>query len=152
MNSVITAVGVFSVSLFVAALLKILAPSGSCEKVIRLVVSIFVLICIVTCFKSVADEINISKIEAPVKNDSHFDESVLKLTGDYLAEYVNKLLLSENINAERVEVSVIRDENDVINITDISIYLNKSLAAYKSKAEEIITSSLNISPNVKVKE
>ena len=77
MNSVITAVGVFSVSLFVAALLKILAPSGSCEKVIRLVVSIFVLICIVTCFKSVADEINISKIEAPVKNDSQFDESVL---------------------------------------------------------------------------
>ncbi|MBQ8795284.1 MAG: stage III sporulation protein AF [Clostridia bacterium] len=152
MNSVITAVGVFSASLFVAALLKILAPSGSCEKVIRLVVSIFVLICIVTCFKSVADEINISKIEAPVKNDSQFDESVLKLTGDYLAEYVNKLLLAENINAERVEVSVIRDENDVINITDISIYLNKSLAAYKSKAEEIITSSLSISPNVKVKE
>ena len=152
MNSVITAVGVLSASLFVAALLKILAPSGSCEKVIRLVVSIFVLICIVTCFKSVADEINISKIETPVKNDSHFDESVLKLTGDYLAEYVNKLLLSENINAERVEVSVIRDENDVINITDISIYLNKSLAAYKSKAEEIITSSLSISPNVKVKE
>lgn len=152
MNSVITAVGVLSASLFVAALLKILAPSGSCEKVIRLVVSIFVLVCIVTCFKSVADEINISEIEAPVKNDSQFDESVLKLTGDYLAEYVNKLLLSENINAERVEVSVIRDENDVINITDISIYLNKSLAAYKSKAEEIITSSLNISPNVKVKE
>lgn len=152
MNSVITAVGVLSASLFVAALLKILAPSGSCEKVIRLVVSIFVLICMVTCFKSVADEINISEIEAPVKNDSQFDESVLKLTGDYLAEYVNKLLLIENINAERVEVSVIRDENDVINITDISIYLNKSLAAYKSKAEEIITSSLNISPKVKVKE
>lgn len=154
MSSIISSVAVLSASLFVAALIKILAPTGSTENIIRLVISMFVLICIVTCFKSVADEIKIHSADSYDSSTIHpeFDESVLKLTGDYLAEYVNKLLLAEDINADRVEVSVIRDETDVINIRDISIYLDKSKTLYKSKIEDIITSALNISPKVQIKE
>lgn len=152
MTAIATSVTVLSASLFVAALLKILAPIGSTEKAIRLVISLFVLICIVTCFKSVADAVEIPDSQSNENINSAVDESVLKVTGDYMAEYVESLLLAEDINADKIEVTVNVDENQVINITDISIYIDKSQTLLQSKITEIIETDLNITPKVKIKE
>lgn len=153
MTAIATAVTVLSCSLFVSSLIKILAPTGSTEKVIRFVISLFVLICIVTCFKSIADTVDISTTEEDYQNlNSTVDMSVLKVTGDYMAEYVESLLLAEEISAETIEVTVNTDENKVINITDICIYIDKDKYLLESKITDIIETDLDITPKVKIRE
>lgn len=153
MTAIATAVTVLSCSLFVSSLIKILAPTGSTEKVIRFVISLFVLICIVTCFKSIADTVDISTTEEDYqKLNSTVDMSVLKVTGDYMAEYVESLLLAEEISAETIEVTVNTDENKVINITDICIYIDKDKYLLESKITDIIETDLDITPKVKIRE
>lgn len=153
MTAIATAVTVLSCSLFVSSLIKILAPTGSTEKVIRFVISLFVLICIVTCFKSIADTVDISTTEEDYQNiNSTVDMSVLKVTGDYMAEYVESLLLAEEISAETIEVTVNTDENKVINITDICIYIDKDKSLLESKITDIIETDLDITPKVKIRE
>lgn len=153
MTAIATAVTVLSCSLFVSSLIKILAPTGSTEKVIRFVISLFVLICIVTCFKSIADTVDISATEEDYQNlNSTVDMSVLKVTGDYMAEYVESLLLAEEISAETIEVTVNTDENKVINITDICIYIDKDKYLLESKITDIIETDLDITPKVKIRE
>lgn len=153
MTAIATAVTVLSCSLFVSSLIKILAPTGSTEKVIRFVISLFVLICIVTCFKSIADTVDISATEEDYQNiNSTVDMSVLMVTGDYMAEYVESLLLAEEISAETIEVTVNTDENKVINITDICIYIDKDKSLLESKITDIIETDLDITPKVKIRE
>lgn len=152
------AIAVLSCSLLSAALIKMLAPKGSTEKIMRLVISLFVLICIVSCFKSIVDVVKISDLsdaansESIEKIDSEIEKSVLKTTGDYMAQYVESLLLSEDIKAEKIEVTVESDEKSVINLTDVSIYIDKSNTFLKSTITEIIEADLDITPKVNVKE
>lgn len=158
MTSFATAITVLSCSLFAAAIIKILAPSGSTEKILKLTISLFVLICIVACFKSVADSVNLSKLktlsdtEDMTELNATVDQNVLKVTGDYMAKYVESLLSAENLTAEKIEVTVEADENSVINLTDVSIYIDESDSLLKSKYTEIIQSDLNITPKVNIKE
>lgn len=155
MTAIATAVTVLSCSLFASALIKMLAPTGSTEKMLRIVISLFVLICVVTCFKSVADAVNLSEFTETESTESivsAIDQNVLKVTGDYMAEYVESMLLAEDIAAERIEVTVKADESSVINLTDISIYIDKSNSLLKSKITEIIETDLEITPKVIIKE
>jgi len=158
MTGISTAVTVLSCSLFAASLIKMLAPHGSTEKILRLVISLFVLISVVTCFKSVADSVNIAEFQSSDATEnseqinSTVEQSVLKVTGDYMAEYVQSLLLSEKISADEIYVTVNADDNSVINITDISIYIDKSKSILKSKITDIIEKDLDIIPKVVVKE
>ncbi len=156
MTGIITAVTVLSCSLFACALIKILAPTGSSEKILRLTISLFVLICMVTCFKEIADVIKISSevslYENPEDIDNAVKDSVLKVTGDYMADYVVSLLSAEDIKPELVEVTVNSDENSVINITDISIYIDNSKKLLKSEITEIIEADLRVTPKVIIKE
>lgn len=149
MTEVLSAITVLSCSLFVCALIKILAPTGKTEKIIRLVISVFVLICIATCFKSVINSIDLPAFEA---SNSVTDETMLKVTGDYMAEYIDKLLISENLDAEVVEVTVEADENKVINVSEVSIYINQRDMIYKEKITELIKSYINIEPVITLKE
>lgn len=149
MTEVLSAITVLSCSLFVCALIKILAPTGKTEKIIRLVISVFVLISIATCFKSVINAIDLPAFEA---SNSVTDEALLKVTGDYMAEYIDKLLISENLEAEVVEVTVEADENKVINVSEVSIYINQRDMIYKEKITELIKSYINIEPVITLKE
>jgi len=149
MTEVLSAITVLSCSLFVCSLIKILAPTGKTEKIIRLVISVFVLICIATCFKSVINAIDLPAFEA---SNSVTDEALLKETGDYMAEYIDKLLISENLDAEVVEVTVEADENKVINVSEVSIYINQRDMIYKEKITELIKSYINIEPFITLKE
>lgn len=157
MTGITTAVTVLCCSLFACALIKFLAPVGNSEKVLRLVLSLFVLICMVTCFKEIADVIKISSdTSSAYENTEDIDNTVkatvLKTTGDYMAEYILNLLSAEDIKPELVKVTVNSNENSVINITDINIYIDNSKKLLKNKIEEIIEADLQITPKVIIKE
>lgn len=151
-----SSVAVLSCSLFVAALIKLLAPLGKCEKIMRFVISLFVLLSLVTSVKAIADEIkpiiNNQNISEEFEHiNSKVNNEVLKVTGDYIAEYINNMLSSNNINCGRIEVTVNADDNNVISITDICIYIDKTFSE-KNKATEIIEKDLKIIPRFEVYE
>ena len=158
MTGITTAVTVLSCSLFVAGIIKMLAPSGSSEKILRLVISLFVLLCVVVCFKSIADNVSIEDAAKALEGkasesiDSSVDKNVLKLTGDYLVQYAQSLLQSESISAENIEITVKPDENSVIYISDISIYIDKSKALYESKITELMENEFKVTPKIIVEE
>lgn len=154
MTGISSAITVLSCSLFVAGLVKMLIPAGSTEKILRLVISMFVLICIVVCFKTIYDSIDISSLKNSVNSESEeiYEQNVLRVTGEYMAEYVKGLLDTEKITPEKIEVTVNTDSDFVINITDISIYLDKDNKFHESKIIEIIEADLKITPNLIIKE
>ena len=61
MTSVATTIIVLSSSLFTASLIKMFAPSGGTEKILRLIISMFVIICMVTCIRSVVSSVKITR-------------------------------------------------------------------------------------------
>jgi len=151
MNVITSSATVLCISLFTASIIKIIAPQGRTEKVIRIAISFFVILCIATCVKSVIGEVNISKSEYINNSESissEIDRNVLKVTGDYLVEYTESLLTSENIDARKIKVTVDADENGVINITDISIYLSKDKITDKQKVIDLLETDLNVTPKI----
>ncbi len=150
MTSIATAILVLSGSLFTASLFKMLAPAGNTEKILRLVISLFVLICVVTAIKSIADNIDISdnSIADISENVLDTDKNVLRVTGDYLVEYTDELLKSQDVEANKIKLTVDTDKNGVINITSLNIYLDKDNASEKHKISELIEKDLNVTPSI----
>lgn len=157
MSVVSTSVGVLCCSLFTASLIKLIAPSGKTEKILKLVISLFVLICLTTCIKNVIkeaeifDQQNITTLNDSEKLNQTIDENVLKVTGDYMVVYIENLLEAENIHYEKITVTVDADENGVINITDICIYMDKD-KTNSDIARSIIENDLKITPRFILKE
>lgn len=150
MTNVAASIVVLSASLFTAALIKMISPSGNTEKIIKLILSLFVLICIVTCIKSVTEDISLSEYEISDINEDalNTDENVLRVTGDYLAQYTDNLLNSQGIEASKVELTVDSDDKGVINITGLNIYLDRSKISEKRFITEFIEKDLNITPSL----
>ncbi len=154
MKSISSAVNILSISLFVASLVKMLAPKGKTEKILTFVISLFVIICIVTCFTAIAtdidasdvgsiiDEQSLSELESKVNND------VIKITGDYMVQYVKAILEAENIKPAEIKITVDTNENSVINLTEACIYISKKDLILKSEIEDIIKNDLGITPKV----
>lgn len=147
------AVSVLCCSMFTASVIKLIVPSGKTEKILKLVISLFVLICLTTCIKSVADEIktldknDLSYTEISDSLDTSVNENVLKLTGDYMVSYIENLLVSEKIEYSEIKVTVDTDERGVINIKDICIYIDKRNVNI-NKASTLIEDDLKITPRV----
>lgn len=150
MTNVAASIVVLSTSIFTAALIKMISPSGNTEKIIKLILSLFVLICIVTCIKSVTEDISLSEYEISDINEDtlNTDENVLRVTGDYLAQYTDNLLNSQGIEASKVELTVDSDDKGVINITGLNIYLDRSKISEKRFITEFIEKDLNITPSL----
>lgn len=158
MKSIGTAINALCCSLVTAALIKMLLPTGSCEKILRFVLSLFMIICIVSCFITVAGQTDalhsdeFFSLEDAEKVQNNVNEKVLKVTGDYMAEYIDALFNAEGISVTNIEVTVKTDEESVINVTDIRIYIDKSELAEKNKITEIIEEEFKIAPQITVKE
>lgn len=157
MTVISTSVAVLCCSLFTASLIKLIAPSGKTEKILKLIISLFVLICLTTCIKTIISEIKITKDESVFafensENMTHtIDENVLKITGDYLVNYIENMLSVENVQYDEITVTVDADEQGVINITDICIYMDKRKAD-SNIAFSIIEDDLKITPRVVFRE
>lgn len=157
MSGFISSITVLCVSLFCAAIIKLIAPAGNTEKILKRVISLFIIICTALCIKSVlsfARSQNFSEISSihSTKLIDSIDENVLSSTADYLADYIDKLLKSEGIETEYVEISLFVDDENVINISEVCIYVDKETNADKQYFAEIISNSFGISPEISIKE
>lgn len=157
MSVLSTSVLVLCCSLFTASLIKLIAPSGKTEKILKLVISLFVLICLTACIKNVIkeaeifDQQNLSVLNDSEKLNQTIDDNVLKVTGDYMVVYIENLLAAENIDYKEITATVDAAENGVINITDICIYMDKDKTD-SDKARSIIENDLKITPRFILKE
>lgn len=158
MSGITTSISVLISSVFIASLIKIIAPAGKTEKILKLVISLFVLICIAVSFESVFESIKVS-VDRVVLSDKKedgikkaVDSEVLKATGDYIAEYMNSTLASEGVMAELIEVGLDIDENAVINMTAVNIYIEQKDSAYEERIIEIIEEYTDITPTVYIRE
>lgn len=147
MTAILASVTVLCSSLFICAIIKMIAPTRNTEKILSLIISVFVLICIVLCFKSIRKEIRLNDFNIETSSEIT-DKAVLKLTGDYMAQYVKNLIECENITPNNVEVTVTTDENSVINLNKIIIYIDQSDAISESKIIDIIETDLSITPQI----
>lgn len=158
MSGISSAISVLASSVFVAAIIKIIAPVGHTEKILRLVISLFVLVCISVSFVEICDSVKCSpdSFELSEKNEDGIqravDLDVLKATGDYIAEYMNKLISAEGVDAELIEVSLDTDENAVIKLTGVNIYIERKDLSYEKRIIEIVEDYLEITPMVIIRE
>ncbi len=158
MSGISTAISVLVSSVFVAAIIKIIAPVGNTEKILRLVISLFVLICLAVSFGTIFDSLKVSSdsvgLSEKKEENIHrsIDSDVLKATGDYIAEYMNKLISAEGVDTELVEVSLDTDENSVIKLTGVNIYIEQKDLSYEKRIIEIVEDYLEITPMVIIRE
>ena len=154
MNAFVSSVMVICSSLLVAAILKLLTPLGNSEKIIKRIISLFVLVSIATCGLSLTKAFSKGDIidYEPQDFENAADSEILTTTADYLADYIVSLLESENIKNTVSEVKIEADINSVINVTEVVIYISKEQISSREKIIEIIEANLMLTPEVAVKE
>ncbi len=154
MSGFVSSVVVICTALLVAAVVKLLAPQGNCEKILKRIISLFVLISIASSAASLVKAFNNikHKVYESDLSDNAADVEILKTTADYIADYIVNLLSAEDIGKTSAEVKIAADENSVINITEVSIYISKEQIVLKEKIRKIIEDNFLLTPQVVVKE
>ncbi len=154
MSGFVSSVVVICTSLLVAAIVRLMSPNGNCERILKRIISLFVLISIASCVASFAKSFNTEKLKAHEydASDKVADIKLLETTADYVADYIVGLLASENIMKTEAEVKIEADENSVINITEVIIYISREQISSKGQITEIIEDNFLLSPEVLVKE
>ncbi len=118
-----------------------LAPLGRMKKLVNLVLGLFLilsmLVPVVSLFKYNKNELTIedSGLEYDVSQEESYNTLVLNQTADNLVQAANNLLLSEDIKADNIKISLKKTDNNSIYISSINIYVSKE---YKNRAEDII--------------
>lgn len=154
MTAFSSSVAILCCGLLTASLVKLLSPKGNTEKLIKLVIGIFVLLCLVISVKGMFSfMMSTSQYEKrAAKSREHieslYNDKILNTTAQYMADYTRTLLCSNNLSPKNIKVKVEADENMVINIKEISIYIDKDEIKNKDRITEIITSDLNIEPKI----
>lgn len=154
MSGVSTAVSTLCCSLIVATLVRIIAPQGNTEKIIKLIISAFILVSIVLAVKSVVDLVDTDKIisdsESIVsyENTEMNNEKVLKTASEYLVEYSKNLLESNNISVDNIKITLVESENSVIYVREAIIYINRDYLNDEDRIINLISSNLGVSPKI----
>ena len=154
MTAVTSSVAILCCALLTAALVKLLAPMGKTEKTLKLVIGIFVLICLVSTIKEVfsfmADTSEFEKTTeiTEEKINTVYSEKILSTTAQYMADYTQILLSDNDIKSQNVKVKVEADENMVINLRSVSIYIDKDDEDLTDKIISIVGDELKITPEV----
>ena len=155
MTGVTAAVSVLAGSMFVAALIKIIAPTGKTDKILKLVLSLFMLVSIAVAIENISEswEFSEGKYELSGKYNENLkhsvDSEVLKSTGDYIAEYIKNLL---SLDGAEIEIGLDVGENSVIKISAVNIYIKQKDLDLKNMITETVEEYFDITPMVIVRE
>lgn len=123
------------------ALISMLIPNGKTEKIVNLVVGVFLVASILLPLKGVFDEI---KISAPLsqyseksvtQSEQTYENEVIQLTADNLVIALNTLLEQNEIYPNDIKLNLSKGKQDSIYISKINIYIKKE---DKSKVTQII--------------
>lgn len=150
MSALQSSIFILCAATIVASILKMLAPSGMTDKVLKLILGLFVLCCLVTAIKDIYLSLSSNRylnVEDTSKLTSKSDELVLNTTAEYLAEYSHQLYEGEGIDINEVTVTVNEFES-VIKVTEVNIYIDKSSENYIHELKELTQNVFLLDPNI----
>ena len=152
-ESIYTCASSLCCSLIICSIIRMFAPTGNTSRILSVVMSVFVLLCILTPFLSLSDELNISAKEGTLTvNEKDFslklDEEVIKQTANNINSYVNTLLTQSGVENTIIQTILALDENNSIYIRAMNIYLNVNYKERKDEIKALVLRSLGIEPTV----
>lgn len=136
-------------ALLLAAIIKLLAPTGATQKALKTVISAFILISLVLCIRTVFSSATAAfDWNTGALNETELSAQVLDKTSEYLVEYIDNLLKQEGIEAKNIYVNISKGEDEVINTQSIVIYISKEDENKKAQIKSIISEIFYIEPDV----
>jgi len=150
-NSIYVCAASLCCSLVACAVIRIILPSGNTERIMTVILSVFVLCCLFKPIIDIVKNINLSL------NEDHFnvteesitvlqDERVIEETAKYLNEYVNEILVSKGVENASIKTILSTNENRGIYIKELNIYLDKDNMDKSKDVKEWILSLVGIEP------
>ena len=139
--------------LVVCSLVKMIAPSNYTTKVMSLVISVFSLCCLFSPVVNLIKGFDVSNYEQKgvMKAEEYsdvYDENVLRVTGEYISEYICTVLSGADIEVSSVKTVMASDPSGGIYISDVVIYLKKESMNHKDDIVSLLKSELGVTPKI----
>ena len=90
--------------------------------------------------------------ESQSATNDEYEKLVLTTTAENLVKAANELLLSNDIQAENIEIGIKKSDDDSIYISSIYIYISKELEYKTEEIKRIIGSNMSKEPVVIISE
>lgn len=154
MNVIATSAITICICCIVCALVNILMPSGTTQKMFNLILGAFLICAVLVPIKNAITDFNTNissyeEIDHLSKDaDAQLNDKVLKQTADNLVLTLNELFKSENLPVKNIEVSVNSNDSGGIYIKQINIYIDKQQEQSKSSYVSVAKENLKVTPNI----
>lgn len=138
-----------------AAIIQMILPGGSSEKIMKLVIGAFFLCCVVsplltqnhiltlnTNLKQTSGEISTQRL------DDELDRELKQQIEQRLEIVIRQSLSSTGADINKILISMDTLEDNSISISTIDIVLNECTPAEKSAVENAVMQSLSIMPRI----
>lgn len=140
------------------SIIGLIAPLGRMKKTVNLILGVF-LICsmiipIIGLFDSLSYDFELNESEMLLDDsyENSYDAMILENTADNLVYAANDLLLSEDIQAENIEIGIKKSDNNSIYISSINIYISKDDEDKAEQIKKIIGSNMSKEPVIIISE
>lgn len=135
------------------AVVLILTPTSTIEKQVKTAVSLFLLVAFVQPFFGGIDLKSIFDIEDIVVNNEEsvdLNKTLLEQMKLELKGRIEEIIDSIGIKAEKINIDIIINENNEMQIKEVTIGVDKSHLGYKKQIEEQIKEKLGVFAEVEV--
>ncbi|MBR1778999.1 MAG: stage III sporulation protein AF [Clostridia bacterium] len=145
---------VVSFAFIIAALFEMISPNEKMEKVLRIVLNIFVLIILLFPLKGISNKINLNfklNENAEIHNEKFQDEIKNQTKKKFKEELERKIKVmgeEEKINIKKVKVFMDINEDNCISIKKIKIFIQGKDLDKRRHLEEKLTDKLRVNIEV----
>lgn len=139
------------------SIISLLLPTGRMNKVLSLVLSLFMLCSMIIPLISLVDffKTDFEYIEPDAKlssYDKEYNDLVLKKTADNLVLCADELLRGQGINSSNIVVGLKISDNDSIYVSKIIIYITEEYREHTATITEIISNNFAKKPEIIINE
>ncbi len=136
------------------SIFSMFAPFGRMKKTVNLILGLFLIssmiIPFISLFSNLTSQLTIEqsvpKFSTP--DEYEYENLVLNTTADNLVKVANELLLSEGIQAENIELSIKKNEENSIYISSINIYITQKYSDRVQDIDDIIQRNMSKKPEI----
>lgn len=136
-----------------AAIIQMILPSGSSEKVMKLVISAFFLCCLVTPLFEIKDitafNIGFDTTDSEISTrylEEVIESSIKQQVETRLKEVISHALSPTGANVEKISILMDTSEDNSISINTINIVLYEYTPAIRNAVEKAVFEAVNIKP------
>ena len=147
------------ISSIICVIAELILPPGKMEKVMNMVLSVFMLCAIVSPFSK-----NIITLKPKIKSEKEFlnknkvsrlteniDEQIKKALNSNIKLIISNFLKDINASAEKIEIFMDTNEDNCISIIKCKIFINKDSENLRDKIISTIKNNLGIETEVVIK-